>query len=185
MRQAILDGYASVVAQKGSEVVYVKGKEALNMYEAANTNVGMSFPVNLPSSAFRLVTARADDNEFSVDAVSTDGGSHPRNVAIQSTMALVKFGALSRLDMATKLSRTPARMLGLTSKGHLSEGADADITVLDPRIDEPVMTIVAGQPIMVDGKVIGSGGTLLVTPEGQQAARNCGLPFQIVMTGSA
>ena len=180
MRDAILDGYASVVAQKGNEVIYVKGKEALNLYEAANTNVGMSFPVNLPASAFRLVTAKSDDNEFSVDAVSTDGGSHPRNVAIQTTMALVKFGALSRLEMATKLSRTPARMLGLTNKGHFSEGADADITVLDPVINEPVMAIVAGELIMLDGEVVGNGGTLLVTPEGQQAAQDSGLPFQVV-----
>ena len=165
------------MAQKGNEVLYVKGKEALNLYEAANTNVGMSFPVNLPTSAFRLVTAKSDDDEFSVDAVSTDGGSHPRNVAIQTTMALVKFGALSRLEMATKLSRTPARMLGLTNKGHFSEGADADITVLDPVINEPVMTIVAGQPIMLDGEVVGRGGTLLVTPEGRQAAQDSGLPL--------
>ena len=42
------------------------------------------------------------------------------------------------------------------------------------------MTIVAGVPIMLDGKVVGSGGTLLVTPEGRQAARNSGLPFQVV-----
>ena len=180
MREAILDGYASVVAQKGNEVLYVKGREALSLFDAANTNVGMSFPVNLPASAFRLVTAKSVDDEFSVDAVSTDGGSHPRNVAIQSTMALVKFGALSRLEMATKLSRTPARMLGLTNKGHLSEGADADITVLDPLINEPVMTIVAGQPIMLNGEVVGSGGTLLVTPEGQQAAKESGLPFHVV-----
>ena len=82
--------------------------------------------------------------------------------------------------MVTKLSRTPARMLGLTNKGHFSEGADADITVVDPLISEPVMTIVAGQPIMVDGKVVGSGGTLLVTPEGRKAARDSGLPFQVV-----
>ena len=73
------------------------------MYDKSNTNVGMSFPVNLPSSAFRLTTAKNDDNEFVIDAVSTDGGSHPRNVAIQSTMALVQFGAQGVTELTTFL----------------------------------------------------------------------------------
>ena len=123
MEQAIMDGYASVIGQRGGHVVYLKGKEALALYEREKTQVGMSFPVNLPSSAFKLTTAKNEAGEFIVDAVSTDGGCHPRNVAIQSSMALVKFGALTPLEMATKLSLTPARMMGLPNKGHFSEGA--------------------------------------------------------------
>tara|TARA_B100000809_G_C15095156_1_gene514723 strand:+ start:175 stop:1599 length:1425 start_codon:yes stop_codon:yes gene_type:complete len=180
MRQAILDGYASVVGQKGGQVMYIRGKEALDIYETNNTHVGMSFPVNLPASAFKLATAKNSNGEFIVDAVSTDGGSHPRNVAIQSTMALVKFRALSRLDMANKLSLTPARMLGLQDKGHFTEGADADITVLDPSINEPVMSFVAGEPIMINGQVVGSGGRLMVTPQGEAAARESGLLYQVL-----
>ena len=61
------------------------------MYERENTHVGVSFPVNLPSSAFKLTTAKNDSGDFIVDAVATDGGCHPRNVAIQTSMALVKF----------------------------------------------------------------------------------------------
>jgi hypothetical protein len=180
MRQAILDGYASVVGQKGGQVMYIRGKEALDIYETNNTHVGMSFPVNLPASAFKLATSKNANGEFIVDAVSTDGGSHPRNVAIQSTMALVKFRALSRLDMANKLSLTPARMLGLQDKGHFTEGADADITVLDPSINEPVMSFVAGEPIMINGQVVGSGGRLMVTPQGEAAARESGLRYQVL-----
>jgi hypothetical protein len=178
MRQAILDGYGSVLAQRGGQIVYVNGREALELFEKADTDVGMSFPVNLPMSAFRLTTARNNAGEFIVDAVSTDGGSHPRNVAIQSTMALVRFGALTPLEMATKLSWTPSRMLGLPNKGHFSEGADADITVLDPVAGVPVMSLVAGKPIMLNGRPLGSGGTLLVTSEGERAARDSGLPYQ-------
>ncbi|MCI0441484.1 MAG: amidohydrolase family protein [Chloroflexi bacterium] len=180
MRQAILDGYGAVLGQKGGQIMYIKGKEALDLYEQANTNIGMSFPVNLPSSAFRLSTARNERGEYIVDAVSTDGGSHPRNVAIQSTMALTQFGAFTPLEMATKLSWTPARMLGLLDKGHFSEGADADITVLDPRINQPVMSLVAGRLIMLDGRPVGSGGTLLVTSEGEHAAKDSGLPYQVI-----
>ena len=180
MRQAILDGYASVVDQKGGQIMYIRGKEALEIFEKHNTQVGMSFPVNLPSSAFRLATSKNAKGEFIVDAISTDGGSHPRNVAIQSTMALVQFGALTRLEMAYKLSLTPALMLGLKDKGHFSEGADADITVLDPSINEPVMSFVAGEPIMIAGQVVGTGGRLMVTPPGEAAARESGLPYQVL-----
>lgn len=180
MRQAILDGYASVVGQKGGQIMYLRGREALDMYEKQNTQVGMSFPVNLPSSAFQLATSKNAKGEFIVDAVSTDGGSHPRNVAIQSTMALVQFGALTRLEMAYKLSLTPARMLGLMDKGHFSEGADADITVLDPAINEPVMSFVAGEPIMINGQVVGTGGRLMVTPQGEAAAKGSGLAYQVL-----
>ena len=180
MKQAILDGYASVIGQRGGHVVYLKGQEALALYEREKTHVGMSFPVNLPSTAFKLTTAKNEAGEFIVDAVSTDGGCHPRNVAIQSSMALVKFGALTPLEMAMKLSLTPARMMGLPNKGHFSEGADADITVIDPNTNEPTMSFVSGKPIMIDGHVVGSGGTLLVTPAGQRAAAASGLPFQVV-----
>ena len=180
MGRAILDGYASVIGQKGGHVVYLKGREALALYERENTQTGVSFPVNLPSSAFRLTTAKNAAGEFIVDAVSTDGGCHPRNVAIQSSMALVAFGALTPLEMATKLSLTPARMLGLANKGHFSEGADADITVIDPATNQPTMSLVAGKPIMVNGQVVGSGGKLLVAPPGERAARGSGLPYQVV-----
>ena len=180
MRQAIMDGYGSVVAQKGGQIYYAQRQEALNLFERARSNVGMSFPVNLASSAFTLSSAKNSDGEFIINAVSTDGGSHPRNVAIQTTMALVEFGALTPLEMAEKLSWGPARMMGLWNKGHFTPGADADITILDPQKNKAVMSFVAGSMIMHYGRPVGSGGTLLVTPEGKSAAEESGLPYQVV-----
>ena len=180
IRQSIRDGYGSVVAQKGGQVYYAKGDDALNLFDKGRSNVGMSFPVNQPSSAFRMATAKNDAGQFTVDAVSTDGGSHPRNVAIQSTMALVQFGALTRLEMVEKLSLNPAVMMGLTAKGHFSPGADADITVLDPVANQPDMSLVAGKLIMHKGRAVGSGGTLLVNPMGEHTAKASGLPYQVV-----
>ena len=180
MRQAIMDGYGSVVAQKGGQIYYARRREALNLFERERSNVGMSFPVNLPSSAFTLSSAKNEAGEFIVDAVSTDGGSHPRNVAIQTTMALVEFGALTPLEMAEKLSWGPARMMGLWNKGHFTPGADADITILDPRQNKAVMSFVAGSMIMHYGRPVGSGGTLLVTPQGKSTAQNSGLPYQVI-----
>ena len=180
MRQAISDGYASVLAQRDGETYYARHQEALKLFEDARGNVGMSFPVNLPSTAFSLTTAQDESGEFVVDAVSTDGGSFPRNVAIESTMALVRFGAMTPLQMAEKLSWMPARMMGLNGKGHFSPGADADITVIDPERGRAVMSFVAGSLIMRVGESVGSGGTLIVTPEGEEAAKNSGLPYRVV-----
>ena len=180
LRQAISDGYASVVAQRGGQIYYAQGEEALKLFDAERSNVGMSFPVNVPSSAFALTVAKNGGEDFIVDAVSTDGGSHPRNVAVQSTMALVEFGALTPLEMAEKLSWAPSRMMGLHAKGHFSAGADADITVLDPARNEPTMSFTAGSMIMLHGRSTGTGGTLLVSAEGEKTARDSGLPYQVV-----
>ncbi len=180
LRQAISDGYGAVVAQSEGEIYYARRQEALRLFDESDSNVGMSFPVNVPSSAFTLTTAKGNDGEFTVDAVSTDGGSHPRNVAIQSTMALVEFGALTPLEMAEKLSWTPARMMGLLNKGHFTPGADADITVLDPDRNGPVMSFVAGSMIMSHGRLTASGGTLLVTAEGESTVSQSGVQYQVV-----
>ena len=34
--------------------------------------------------------------------------------------------------MVEKMSAAPARIVGLTNKGEISEGKDADITIIDP-----------------------------------------------------
>jgi len=180
MRQAIMDGYASVISVKGGEISYIKGKEALDIYNKSKTMVGMSFPVNLPGSAFNLTTEKDSVGDFVVDAVSTDGGSHPRNVAIQTSMALVRFGAFTPMDMASKLSWTPSRMMGLLNKGHFSQGADADITVIDPDSGEPVMSFVDGDPIMINGEVIGKGGRILVTAAAERTMSDSGVKYQVI-----
>ena len=126
IRQAIRDGYASVIREKDGAVGYVKYGEALAIFDELDTDCPLSFPVNLPRSAFLLTTAKDDDGDFVIDAVASDGGSHPRNINIESTMALVNFGALTPLEMAAKLSYNPSRMFGLLNKGHLSPGADGD-----------------------------------------------------------
>lgn len=46
--------------------------------------------------------------------------------------ALVKSGILSMMDMAEKMSYNPAKILGLSEKGSVSEGMIADIMLFDP-----------------------------------------------------
>jgi N-acyl-D-aspartate/D-glutamate deacylase len=127
-----------------------------------------------------LTIERYPDGEFVVDAVSTDGGALPRNVAIERTMALVSFGALSLSDAVRKLSYNPSRMLGFHEKGQLSEGADADLTIVDPVSGRAVTSLVAGEVIMKGGRVVGTGGTLLVTRAGESAGKASGLPYRVI-----
>ena len=45
---------------------------------------------------------------------------------------LVEKGVLSWTQMAERMSAAPARIVGLSNKGVIKEGADADITIIDP-----------------------------------------------------
>ena len=180
IRQAIKDGYATVITEKNNSVQRVGGDEALSIFDELHTDCSLSFPVNLPQSAMLLTTSKDSQGDFIVDAVASDGGSHPRNINIESTMALVRFGALSPLEMVIKLSWNPSRMFGLLNKGHFSEGADADITVIDPEQGRAIATYVGGEAVLANGEVHTNGGTLLVTQEGISTAKSSGLDFEVL-----
>ena len=180
IKASLMDEYGSALIERNGRVIMVTGKEAVEIWQAASTNASLSYPVNPATSAFSLATAKYDDGDFRVDAISTDGGSLPRNVAIERTMALVSFGALTMDEAVMKLSYTPSRMLGLLNKGHLSEGADADITVLNPTSGKACMSFVAGEMIMRNGKALGTGGTWLVLDEGEKTADMSGIPYEVI-----
>ena len=180
LRRAMEEGYASVVAERGGRAVLLEGDEAVAEWEASGTNAAVSFPVGLTDIAFNLSVAKDQSGGFVVDAVATDGGYFPRNIAVPRTWAMVALGAITPLEMATKLSWNPSRMFGLLDKGHLSPGADADITIVDSTTGNPRMSLVAGEFTMLEGRSVATGGTLLVTPAGKTAARNSGLGYQLV-----
>jgi hypothetical protein len=179
-RQAIADGYGNVRQERGGRMVLVTGVEGVELWEASDTDIPMSFPVNSPQATFLCATLKDENDEFIVDAISTDGGSNPRNVAVERGMALVRYGALSLDELAVKLSAGPAELLGLTAKGHLGEGADADVTVVDGETGRASMAIADGELIMLDGVVIGEGGHLLTTPEGRSALEETEFPVTAV-----
>jgi hypothetical protein len=47
------------------------------------------------------------------------------------------------------------------------------------------MSLVAGQPVMIDGEVVGESGTLLVTEAGVDAARSGGVEHEVVDPSNA
>jgi dihydroorotase-like cyclic amidohydrolase len=180
MRAAIRDGYGSVVMLGDDRLDLVSGTAGLAEFDRLKSMTPMSFPVNLPSTAFALTAAKDGDGKFIVDAVASDGGILPRNVNIEQTIAMVKFGALEPLEAVEKLSYNPSRMFGLTNKGRLEPGADADITVIDPQTGIATDTVVGGRAVIRDGAIVTSGGTILTTERGKTAAANSRIPYEII-----
>ncbi|MFP4199992.1 MAG: amidohydrolase [Clostridia bacterium] len=180
LEKAIAEGYGLVQIVEGGYTVLVTGARGVDVWKDNDTDVSMSFPVNRPESTFLCATRKDEAGNFVVDAISTDGGGIPRNVAVESGMALVRYGALTMDEFVAKVSSSGARMLGLCDKGHLGEAADADVTVIDEASGRAVMTIVGGRIVMAYGIVYGSGGTIITTPMGEERVRSIGLPVRLV-----
>ena len=150
------------------------------MWEDANSDVGGSFNVNPPVPRIWLAEAKRPDGSFVVDAISTDGGCIPRNVLLSQGLSLVKLGVLTLPEYVAKTSLNAARMLRLDNKGHLTPGADADITIYDFDTQTPVASFVMGQPVLKNGEVVGKGGTVICTERGEKSIRDRGLGCIVV-----
>jgi hypothetical protein len=186
MQEAILAGWAQVNIEAGGRVVLGTGKAAVNYWRQRETDTTVSFSVNPPEPRVRLVTARRKTGGFAVDCISTDGGGIPRNVIVDLGLSLVRIGALTLSEFVQKASWNPARILGLTNKGHLGIGADADITVLNLSRQEAVLGIANGQIIMVRGHVCGRGCAVATTTAGSKAVEQKGLrPIVVDLARSA
>lgn len=183
--EAIKAGFGNVVGLKGGENVLINGDEGYRIWSENNTDVAISFPVNLPEIQFGFATMKGRDGKFIVDALCTDGGGIPRNTSVQQGLNLVHSGALSVSDFVNKVSGNAAAMLGLIEKGHLSPGADSDVTVMDPAKGKAYMGIASGKIIMVDGIVVGNGGTFITTKEGEPLVKESGVNYMVVDTSNA
>lgn len=185
LSQAIKSGYAHVVKLQREENILLTGSEGHKYWKEQNTNVTVSFPVNLSAVQCSLATIKDKRNNFIVDALGTDGGGIPRNTMIRQGLDLVHFGALTPEDLVKKVSTNAAKMLGLNRKGHLSPGADGDVTVIDPSKGKAYMGISLGKIVMVDNIVIGNGGTVLTTQEGEESVKKLGLDYTVIDTTNA
>jgi predicted amidohydrolase len=166
LADAILAGWASVQTVSGGETRLIAGAEGETLWRERGTNLGLSFPVNPPVTSLIMATAKDADGTFVVDAISTDGGAIPRNTIVEQGLPLVRAGALRLEEFVRKTSINPAAMLGVSSKGHLGAGADADVTVLDLDTGRAVLGVAGGELIMVDGVPVGQGARFLTTAEG-------------------
>lgn len=183
VRKALLAGKAFVVYDAGGYSDLCTGEDALKRWEAAGSDVGGSFNINPPIPRILLAQAKRDDGSFVVDAISTDGGCIPRNVIISQGLSLVKLDVLTLSEFAQKASLNPARMLRLTNKGHLSVGADADITVYDYATQTPKASFVAGKKVLWNGQVVAKGATVICTERGVHAIEALGMKAIVVDPG--
>lgn len=180
IQQAFKANKVYAVYDAGGYSDLVTGEEGLKLWLDNNSDVGGSFNVNPPLPRVWLAQAKRDDGSFVVDAISTDGGCIPRNVILEQGLSLVKLGILSLSEFAAKTSLNPARMLRLHNKGHLSVGADADITIYDYATQKAVATFVKGKTVFKDGKVYGTGGTVICTERGRAAVEAMGIGTIVV-----
>lgn len=174
LEKAIMDGWAQINAEQGGEVILLTGKKGVEYWKKLG-DVGVSFAVNPAEPRYCLATAKRADGEFVVDAISTDGGGIPRNVLVEMGLSLVEIQALTMKELVKKISYNPAQVLGLTDKGHIQVGSDADITVIDVAQKKASMTMVAGKLVMYKGHVCGSGTNIITTKEGAKHIESCGL----------
>ncbi|WP_455651857.1 amidohydrolase family protein [Phascolarctobacterium sp.] len=180
MEAALLAGWAQVNYPQGQEMTLLTGEPARDYWLEQKTLVSISFAVNPVGPRVRLATAKKADGGFIVDAISTDGGGIPRNVLLPAGLALVDLGGLTLQELVAKVSYLPAQMLGLTNKGSLAAGWDADITIVDRLQRSAFATIVGGQVCYMDGKILGRGGKIITTAAGADYVRSQGLEPLIV-----
>lgn len=180
LEKALRAGFARLFTARGLETVPVSGEEAVKKWRDDGRNGAGGFMVNPAMSRIALCVGTFENGSFRVDALSTDGGAIPRNCIVTHGLALVELGALTLNDLVRKASYNPARMLNMAGKGHLSAGADGDITVLDLKRKQPVMTVVNGEICMYKGLVTGSGGVIYTTARGRKAAEQYGMPVRVL-----
>lgn len=185
IRKALRSGIAHCLKDTGWITEIIRGEEAVRYWEEkGTTNVVGCFPVNAADARLMLASAKHGDGTFVVDAMSTDGGCIPRNVIIPMGLALVKFGAITLPEFVVKASLAAARHLRLADRGHFTEGAAADITVIDFERAKAVETVIGGSVNMKNGVLYGRGMTVITTERGKSAVEAAGYGSIVIDTAS-
>ena len=125
-------------------------------------------PNGAPFTSYPHLIRLLMDRSFRNDMLDT---IHPEAAAMSQVGGLDREYSLYEIAVCTRAG--PARILGLSDRGHLGEGAAADITVYQPQDDaehmfgHPVLVFKDGEPVVKDGeivKVVG-GRTHVVRPD--------------------
>jgi len=112
-----------------------------------DTNKKMNPPLRTKEDRESLIEALKDGI---VDVIATDHAPHTKfeksltlqeapfgTIGLETALPivftkLVKEGILDFMELIKVFSFNPSKILGLSQKGHISEGADADIVIFDP-----------------------------------------------------
>lgn len=180
LEEALRVKYAGVYALVGSKIEYIYGSEAIDYWKKREYKVGICFPINRRRSAQVCATEKDKKGSFVVDAISSDAGAIPRNCILSHGLPLVRFCALTLGEFVKKISLTPSRMFGLKNKGHLSIGADADITIFDPDNAKVEIVLIKGQVGMVSGIIFNNPGRLIVTERGAKKLEKQEISLEVI-----
>jgi hypothetical protein len=179
LAQAILDGQAAVYCLIGREMKHIWKQDAYQRWLEEDTHVGVSFAANLKSVALICAAEKDDRGQFVIDAISSDGGAIPRNIILPQGLALVRFGALTLSELVYKIAYNPAHMFGLTEKGHLTTGADADIIVVQQQTGHVHATIIGGQFSALENIPMERPGFVLTTERGVRFLRQNKINYRV------
>ncbi len=117
-------------------------------YACFNPNTKMSPPLREPEDVVAIKEALSAGI---IDVIASDHAPHEQTekeveyqyapfgiigleTTIPLTMKLVREGVLTPVKMVERLSVAPAKILGLSKKGSLEVGMDADVTIIDPEV---------------------------------------------------
>lgn len=116
----------------------------------SGANAKMNPPLRTKQDQEAIIQALQDGT---IDAIITDHAPHaeeekqkglavaPNGIigfetALAATITnLIDTKTITYFDMVRLMSYTPAKLLGLTNKGEIKEGFDADLTIFDPKIE--------------------------------------------------
>lgn len=177
--KAIKDGWCLIYGRVGSEQIYLTPEEGYKIYMDNDTDAWCSFPVNDPVAMLACLTHRRPDGSFTINGISTDGGYIPRNVMMENGIRFAQMRYIEMADMVAKASYFPARMLGLLNKGHLTVGADADVSIFYPQCGTAKFTIVGGKVCMASGVCASGPGTIFTSPQGEKAVKTAGAQYMV------
>lgn len=174
IKEAFRQGVLYLLVDTGRVSEIWEGEKALTRWEADGCKGMGCFTVNPAVSRQMLCSAKRDDGSFVIDSISTDGGCVPRNVIAAMGLNLVKFGAITLSEFVVKSSLNAARHLRLADRGHFSEGAAADIAIVDFDRSKVVATYVNGVLNMKDGRLFRTDTTFITTAKGEKAVKALG-----------
>jgi dihydroorotase len=192
IQSANLDQYENATDQRLALLEWPRTGERLNRETFAKYR-RIGGPVVLHTNTEEMVAAAIDSplTIIASDSYWENGTGHPRTTGTYSKV-LGRFvrdrKSLTLLDAIRKMTLMPARRLqarvpALRTKGRLSVGADADITVFDPArvIDrstyrEPSLPPVGIQHVIVNGVPVVAGGRLVEGVAPGTAIRAPGAP---------
>ncbi len=182
MEEAILAGWALVHEEDAHrrEVYFPEPAKALELFRQKKTQVRLSFKVNSPVSAISLALARKKNGNYAVDALSTDGGSIPRNITLHQGLCLVEYGAFTLNQFIWKAALAPARLLGLKDVGYLAAGAAADVIIVDRQRYAAEVVIADGKIVVDHGKLLGRGSRIMGTEQARKVLDEYQLPLEAV-----